>query len=125
MKRRILICGGRDFAHQELFDYTMSQCEGFFEPYFCVIEGDAKGADRMGKVWADARGIPVIKMPANWSYYDKRAGAVRNMWMLDFGLPDLVIAFPGGTGTRNMCEQACARGIDVYEVKYLQLQDKK
>jgi len=124
-KKRILVCGGRDFAHLELFNHTMSQCEPYFSNQFCVISGDAKGADRMAIAWAAERGVPIIKMPANWQYYGNNAGPVRNMWMLDWGLPDLIIAFPGGSGTRNMCDQARARGIDVYPVKYLHLPELK
>lgn len=123
-KQRILICGGRDFAHLELFNHTMSVCEPYFANYYCIINGDAKGADRMAKAWASERGIPLVNMPPMWQFYGRNAGPVRNMWMLDFGLPDLVIAFPGGSGTKNMCTQARARGIDVHEVKYLQLQAK-
>jgi hypothetical protein len=33
--------------------------------------------------------------------------------MLDEGKPDLVLAFPGGRGTRNMVGQAKRRGVPV------------
>jgi hypothetical protein len=31
--------------------------------------------------------------------------------MLDEGKPDLVVAFPGGGGTANMCKQAREAGV--------------
>lgn len=49
---------------------------------------------------------------ANWEAFGAAAGPVRNRWMLDLE-PDLVIAFPGGKGTKNMIEQAKKRGVPV------------
>jgi len=43
-------------------------------------------------------------------------GVSETNWLLDFGLPDLVIACPGGHGTANMIEQAMDRDVDVYDV---------
>ena len=44
------------------------------------------------------------------------AGPVRNGEMLSRGKPDVVIAFPGGRGTANMCEQAMTAGVRVVRV---------
>lgn len=60
--------------------------------------------------------VPYAIVPANWDVFDRRAGPVRNSWMLDLK-PDLVIAFPGGRGTQNMVEQAKKRGIKVMTVE--------
>lgn len=117
MPSRILICGGREFDDQELFDRSMDLALPWFDARFCVIHGGARGADRMGSYWAIQHGYPLITMPANWSFYGKQAGSLRNGWMLDFGLPDLVIAFPGGIGTANMVKQSKGRGILVWEPK--------
>lgn len=121
MKSRILICGGREFKDQALFDKTMLEIKPWIADYFCVIQGGARGADRMAQLWAFFQGCAMIAMPANWDYYDKKAGPVRNKWMLDFGLPDLIVALPGNSGTANMVKQARERNIDVYEVKYFNL----
>lgn len=116
-----MVCGGRDFSDQELFNHTMTEVRPWFEEYFCIIQGMARGADRMAHIWAFFQGCPSIAVPANWDFYDKKAGTVRNKWMLDFGLPDLVIAFPGHTGTANMVAQSRERGIDVYQPTRIQL----
>lgn len=117
MKKRILVCGGRDFNNQDLFNKAMEVASKWFAPRFCIIHGAARGADRMAMFWAFVRGCAMISMPANWDYYDRSAGSIRNGWMLEFGMPDLVIAFPGGKGTADMVKQARAAGIDVWEVK--------
>ena len=42
------------------------------------------------------------RFPALWSRHGKAAGHIRNIQMLREGYPDLVICFPGRTGTANM-----------------------
>ena len=116
MKKRILICGGRTFADLNLIFNTMESIRPFLSPTFCVIEGGAPGADKLAKDWAFSQGCPVLEVPANWDRYKQIAGTIRNRWMLEYGLPDLVIAFPGGNGTKDMIKQAKKAGIDVYEV---------
>jgi predicted Rossmann-fold nucleotide-binding protein len=117
LKSRILICGGRNFKDYDLFISTMLSLQQWFAKEFVVIQGGASGADRMGMMWAINQGAPMFQVPANWQFYGNRAGTLRNKWMLQFGLPDLVIAFPGGPGTANMVNEAKVWGVDVYEVK--------
>lgn len=82
----------------------------------CIIHGGAKGADSLAGRWANQRGIPTVCMEANWQYYDKQAGMIRNEWMIKYCNPDLVIAFPGGRGTAGMCSLAKKYNVDLYEV---------
>ena len=117
MKSRILICGGRNYNDKEKFDAVMEMVRPWLAPLFCIIQGGARGADRLAMGWAFFEGCPMIEMRANWDKYEKSAGTVRNRWMLEYAMPDLVIAFPGGTGTANMIKQARSAGIDVFEVK--------
>ena len=117
---RVLVCGGRDYQ-----DYT-KVCEilcdlrkklELAEP-LVVIEGGARGADTMAKMWATA--VPnatVVEYPADWTTYGKSAGYIRNSQMLKEGKPDLVVAFPGGTGTAMMVKIAKLAGVEVIEVE--------
>lgn len=115
MKSRILICGGRAFNDRPLFDRTIKQLRPYLAKQYCIINGFARGADMMAHTWAFFEGCPSLCIPANWDFYGKAAGTLRNTWMLDFGLPDLVIAFPGGHGTANMVAQSKKRAVDVWE----------
>lgn len=116
-KRRVLICGGRDFYNYDLFNRTMDQLLPWFDLNdLVIIEGDADGADNLAFNWAMTRGLPVITMAAGWHYHGNSAGPIRNGWMLRFAMPDLVVAFPGGSGTANMIAQARKAGVDVLEV---------
>lgn len=113
--KRILVCGGRTYANQEQFNRAMEHAKQWFDPYFCIIQGQAKGADYMASFWAFTNDAPRMCFPAAWGRISN-AGPLRNTWMLDFGQPDLVIAFPGNAGTANMVKQARERGVPVWEV---------
>lgn len=118
LKRRVLVCGGRHFCDFALFNRTMDQVAQWCDPKgYCLIEGDADGADNMAFNWGAFRGIPVLTVAPHWTFYGDAAGTIRNGWMLKFTMPDLVVAFPGGTGTANMIAQAREAGVDVFEVK--------
>lgn len=114
--KRILVCGGRGYSDRATFNRCMEEAKTFFDDRFCIIEGGATGADRFAKDWAFGEGCAIMNFPPNWAFYgNKAAGPMRNKWMLDFGQPELVIAFPGHNGTRDMMRQARERGIVVWE----------
>ena len=109
---KILVCGGRDFderdrMHKVLLDYIGKK------RHIAIIHGGARGADLMAKQFAIKYGIAEIQVDANWRYYDYKAGPIRNAWMLQYCEPNIVIAFPGGTGTENMIKLAIECNIEV------------
>lgn len=85
-----------------------------------IIEGEARGADKMAAAIATRRKMKVLKFPANWNKYGKAAGPLRNEQMLEEGKPDIVHAFymmetiNDSKGTTHMVELAKDRGIPVY-----------
>lgn len=112
---RVLICGGRDFNDMESLAKTMDDLHSR-SPISVVISGKAAGADTLGERWAACNKIPVEAFPANWSLYGRSAGPIRNKQMLNEGKPDLVVAFPGGTGTKDMVTRARGAGVPVVEI---------
>ena len=116
LKHRVLVCGGRDFNDAEKLKAVMEWIRPYLAKDFCLIHGSARGADMTAHLWAFFEGCPVIEMKANWDKYGKAAGHIRNKWMLDYAMPDLVVAFPGGRGTADMVRQAKAAGIDTQEI---------
>jgi hypothetical protein len=54
--------------------------------------------------------------PADWGAHGKAAGHIRNTQMLVEARPALVVAFPGGAGTRNMIIQSLERGVAVRRI---------
>lgn len=113
---KILVCGGRDFLDKELLDRTLDEISMQAECRVCIIHGDSRGADKLAGQWADVRGVPVMVFPANWQKFGRSGGPIRNEWMLKWGEPDLVVAFPGGRGTANMVKLAVEAAVAVQEI---------
>ena len=81
-----------------------------------LASGAATGADRLAMAWAKIEGVQIVGFPvykAQWQKTGKGAGPIRNGLMLDMVQPDLVVAFPGNTGTADCVRQAKRRGITV------------
>lgn len=110
--KRIIVCGGRDFNNLAQLEHVLAIVHAR-RGIACIIEGGARGADKMAREWAAKCKIPVETFEANWNEQGRRAGPIRNGLMLERGKPDAVIAFPGGAGTRDMVAQARAAGIPV------------
>jgi hypothetical protein len=119
---RVLVCGGRDYGKNP--DGSDNEIEMDFlfnfltelllkHPDMVVIQGEARGADKLAKNWAEFMNVPVVSFPADWDRYGRNAGPVRNLQMIQEGRPDLVVAFKGGAGTRNMIKQATLYEIEV------------
>lgn len=63
--------------------------------------------------------VPCRTHDAEWnppSGFDPYAGRKHNVTMHDTERPDVVVAFPGGTGTSHMMGYAAQRGTPVIQV---------
>lgn len=105
MNRKVLVCGGREYADTERVRAVLDD-EHQRDPIGLIIEGGATGADTLARQWATDRGVEVITVPALWKVHGKAAGPIRNQRMLENYAPDLVIAFAGGKGTADMVRRA-------------------
>lgn len=114
---RVLVCGGRDYTDHIRVTTVLSKLhsEAGIDG---VIEGGARGADRLAREWADRWHVPVETYEADWENQGSFAGPARNRRMLDEGKPDLVIAFPGGRGTADMVRKARKAGVEVVEISH-------
>jgi hypothetical protein len=113
---RLLVCGGRDWDDFEVLNEELTWLA--YEPGISVIiHGGARGADTLAGEWAALTKTPVEVYRADWEKHGRSAGPIRNKRMLIEGKPDMVLAFPGGRGTRNMIEQAVAVSVKVKEVQ--------
>tara|TARA_R110002167_G_C12707228_1_gene655135 strand:- start:31267 stop:31620 length:354 start_codon:yes stop_codon:yes gene_type:complete len=110
---KILVCGGRHYQNHEFLDETLDAISMELQQVVCIIQGGATGADSLARKWAEDRMLPVMEFPANWHRLGKAAGPIRNEWMVEYGEPDLVVAFPGGRGTANMVRLATEAAIAV------------
>ena len=111
---RVLVCGGRDYGKNPDGSDNDAEMDFLFNfltdlliehPDMIVIQGEARGADFIN--------VPVMSFPAEWNKYNNRAGPIRNLQMIQEGKPELVVAFKGGAGTRDMINQAMKYDIEV------------
>lgn len=108
---RVIIAGGRDYVPTQE-DWAFLDAQRLSIPITEVVCGMALGADTFGKDWAISHSIPVAEFPADWKRNGRAAGHMRNARMAKYA--DVLVAFPGGIGTRNMVKQARKRGLTVH-----------
>lgn len=135
--KRVIVTGGRDYEDK---DKVYAVLTALYDEIgeFILIQGGASGADRLADRWArDTLTLDPFHQemyPADWEgpcdpflcrmnhrrkrgtgTYCPAAGPRRNQKMLDLGA-DLVVAFPGGTGTADMVHRAQKAGVEVRRV---------
>lgn len=110
---KTIIAGGRDYT---LTKSDLGVLDEFAQQFGVteVVSGCAPGVDTSGEKWAESKGIPIKRFPADWKGLGRKAGPIRNGQMADYA--DALVAFRGGSGTANMVKQARARGLHVFEV---------
>lgn len=121
---RVLVCGGRHMDSATVWNwlehYLRSEITCQFGskawPITALMHGGARGADEGAGRWAESENLKPLVFKADWKQHGRAAGPIRNKKMLDQGKPDVVIAFPGGAGTKNMVGMAMASGVPVIEV---------
>lgn len=109
---RVLVCGGRTYTDYKRMKEVLDTID-----ITLLICGMAAGADRLAFNWAKRKQIPVYEFWAQWHKQGNSAGPIRNSKMLRRGLPDLVVAFPGGVGTADMVKKAEKAGVKVLKIE--------
>ena len=116
MTHRILCFGGRKFLDADrvnnALDMLMEHCPAFRGA--AIVHGGAPGADTLAGAWGKANGLCVIRVDANWNFYQLKAGGIRNSWMLTFCSPTYAVSFPGGTGTADMIKKVTAAKVPLW-----------
>ncbi len=96
---KVIIAGSRSIDDMSLLEEAVEQFGR--DKITTVVCGMARGADLLGKEWAEHNAIDIVRFPADWSL-GKRAGFVRNEQMGRFA--DALIALWDGKsrGTAHM-----------------------
>ena len=115
----IVAAGGRDLVWpQERIASALLQRSGG-RPVHLVLHGGARGADRAIGRAAQQLGWRVQALAADWRRHGRAAGPIRNRELLQQAIARaeahtspgclasvLVVAFPGGSGTASLVQQA-------------------
>lgn len=109
---KVVVCGGRDFSSPAQVWRELDRLHSELK-FTELMQGGASGVDSFAREWA-ARKPEIVRYAchADWGRFGRGAGPKRNARMLEWK-PDMVIAFPGGSGTSNMIKQAIASGVPV------------
>lgn len=116
---RVIVAGSRWFEDEGLMARKL---DAFLErtgPKTTIVSGGARGADLMGEQYAISRGLPFVRVPAEWDRYGRMAaGPIRNQHM-SFLASHLVAFWDGASpGTRGMVKIAKADRLELRVVKF-------
>lgn len=113
----VCIFGSRDFDNYELLEYALNEYRKKHR-IDAIISGCARGADKLGEIYAEKHSIKINKYPAEWEKYGKSAGYRRNSIMAKDC--DSAIAFWDGVskGTKQMIDTVKSLGKPCYVIKY-------
>lgn len=111
---RVLVCGGRKYRDRQRLYLELDRLHKA-KGIDTVIQGGAAGADALARDWCAERMVSYLNFPANWKL-GLSAGPIRNSQMLKEGKPDLVVAFFGGDGTKDMVSKARRAGVAIMEI---------
>lgn len=112
---KVLVCGDRNWTDYGSIKYAL-----LYVGATHVVEGDARGADRIAGEVAKDLGLELSVYPADWGKYGRAAGPIRNRQQLDTEEPDIVLAFhqniAESKGTKDMVKYAKSKGYEVHVI---------
>lgn len=116
----VIIAGTRDFSdyallNEKVIKILSQKTEEFNVKIVC---GMARGADLLGKKFADEHGLEVVECPADWDKHGKKAGYMRNEEMAK--ISDALIAFwdSKSPGTKHMIDLATKYKLKIRVINY-------
>jgi len=114
---KVIIAGSRDFDDYNLLRNTMDKLL-VNKTQVTIISGTARGADRLGEQYAQERGYNLLRFPADWDKYGKKAGYIRNKEMARAA--DACVVFWNGQskGSKHMIDIAKKHGLQLRIIRY-------
>lgn len=115
--RVALVTGGRDYRDVDNVRRALDRIDPDV-----VIHGNSGNTDLAAKAWGILRRRPEHSYPAFWKKLGNYAGPERNGRMAavvaalrEYGDEVWCLAFPGGKGTNDCCEQLRSQGLTVHD----------
>lgn len=110
---RILVTGSRDWEDYDAIVGAFYSVAGNSGGHTLVSGACPRGADALAEEIAERIGWTVERHPADWGYHGRRAGFVRNSYMVSLGA-DVCLAFirnnsKGASMTARLTENAGIR----------------
>lgn len=118
-ENRIIIAGSRSCPESspELEEQIEAILKQYKRSSVEIVDGTARGADRLGYNIAQKWNLPVKRFPADWEKEGKRAGYLRNKKMAQYGT-ELIALWDGySRGTFMMIQLARRNNLKVTIIK--------
>jgi len=121
----VLVTGSRTWRDKEIIAERLGALRDEHGLALVVIHGGDEGADLLAYEVCQELGIDQIVLPANWKGRTTErngkkvywAGPYRNQMMLDYGKPELCLAFhpflQNSKGTRDMVDRCRTERVPV------------
>ena len=111
---RLIIAGGRHLDDVALIRRALARAHAIRE-ISVVIHGGSGFLGIAAEDWAREQRLHVVRYPANWREFGKRAEAIRNAFMLEDSRPDMLLALPGGNDTADLVAGAFRARVPVID----------
>jgi hypothetical protein len=116
---KIIVAGSRGFNDYPKLKSVLDELIGDTPKETVeIVSGTANGADKLGEKYADETGLKVVRFPANWDLYGKRAGYLRNVDMAKYGTHCVCFWDRISKGTSHMINIAENEGLELKIVMY-------
>ena len=111
---RLLVAGGRHLDDVTPIRRALERVHAM-GPITVIIHGGSGFLGIASEDWAREQRLHVVRYPANWREFGKRAESIRNAFMLADSRPDMILALPGGNDTRDLVSRALAARLAVVD----------
>lgn len=116
----LLIAGSRNYNNYTEFklrvDKLLSKTN---KDEVRIIEGGARGADRLARRYAQEHGLRYVTVEADWDKHGKAAGMIRNEKMAEMATHAILFWDGESRGTKNM-KELC----ELHEIKFIVIKVK-
>lgn len=112
---KIAIIGSRTFTDYKLLEATLNDFMDKNNVLIThVVSGGAKGADKLGELFANSIHAEKMIFYPDWEKHKKAAGFIRNKDIVDNA--DMIFAFWDGVsrGTKHSIDYALSQNKEVY-----------
>ena len=123
MSFKLIVAGTRTFNNKPLAFHKIAHLTSK-QTDVEIVCGEARGADTLGKLYANNNLLKLTSFPAEWDRYGKAAGYIRNDAMAKYADGLLVFWDGKSRGTMHMIKLAYKHKLKVKIVKYKEHNEK-
>jgi len=124
-KVRVIIAGGRDMDDTDFaFPIIDNLLSNISKDDLEIVDGTARGADTVGRLWAEKNGIAVRHFKPDWSR-GRSAGHIRNREMGEYATHLIAFWDEKSRGTQSMINIAKMLKLEMRVIHYRKLGDGK